>query len=93
MHLELAAEPSKNDVPPPGRRRAQSSSQQLAMAMELPFVLVSAILVGGALGYLLDRWWHTWPVMMIVLGGVGFFAGVRELLRRLPGSGDGNGNR
>ena len=56
--------------------------------MELPFVLVAAIVVGGGIGYFLDRWLHTWPALMIVLGGVGFFAGVRDVLRRLPGSDD-----
>jgi hypothetical protein len=28
--------------------------------------------------------------LMLALGAVGFFAGVRELLRRLPKNGDGN---
>jgi ATP synthase protein I len=53
------------------------------MALELPFVLVSAIVVGGFFGYLLDRWLHTKPVLMLVLGGVGFYAGVRDVLRRV----------
>jgi len=53
------------------------------MALELPFVLVSAIVVGGFFGYLLDRWLHTKPVFMLVLGGVGFYAGVRDVLRRV----------
>ena len=60
------------------------------MALELPFVMVSAIVVGGAFGYLLDRWLHTKPVLMLILGGVGFYAGVRDVLRRLARSGDGN---
>jgi len=53
------------------------------MALELPFVLVSAIVVGGFFGYLLDRWLHTKPVLMLVLGGIGFYAGVRDVLRRV----------
>jgi F0F1-type ATP synthase assembly protein I len=51
--------------------------------LELPFVLVSAIVVGGVFGYLLDRWLHTKPVLTLVLGGLGFYAGVRDVLRRL----------
>jgi F0F1-type ATP synthase assembly protein I len=62
------------------------------MALELPLLLVSAIVVGGLLGYFLDEWLHTRPVMMIILGGVGFYAGVRELLRRLDKSGNGGNN-
>lgn len=58
--------------------------------MELPFVLVIAVLLGGFLGYWLDRWLHTKPVMMLVFGGIGLFAGVRDVIRRLPSSGNGN---
>jgi len=51
--------------------------------MDLPFVLVGAVLVGGILGYFLDRWLHTKPYLMLVLGAVGFSVGVRDVLRRL----------
>ncbi len=66
-------------------------ARQFAMAMELPFLLVGSVLLGGFLGVLLDRWLGTKPYLMLVLGGIGFFAGIREVLRRLPK--DGNGNR
>ena len=54
------------------------------MAMELPFVFVGAVLVGGGLGWLLDRWIGTKPYLMIILGGLGFYAGIRDILRRVP---------
>jgi len=68
----------------PPEKPGKSWSQQMAMAMELPFVLVGAIIVGGAMGYFLDAWLHTKPAFMIVLGAAGFAAGVRDVLRRLP---------
>jgi ATP synthase protein I len=71
------------DLPPPARE-VKNFSRQFAQAMELPFVLVAAILVGGAMGFFLDRWLHTKPVFMMILGGLGFVAGVRDVLRRLP---------
>lgn len=61
-------------------------STQFAMAMELPFVLVGAVLLGGLLGFFLDRWLHTKPVLMLLFGALGFFGGVRDIIRRLPGS-------
>jgi len=67
---------------PPAARDVKNFSQQFAQALELPFVLVSAILVGGAIGFFLDRWLHTKPVLMMILGGIGFVAGVRDVLRR-----------
>jgi len=69
---------------PPAAKQIKTVSQQYAMAMELPFILVGTIVVGGAIGYFLDRWLHTSPVLMLVLGGIGFFAGLRDVLRRLP---------
>jgi ATP synthase protein I len=81
--------PEKPETPSPVVEIAREASNQAAVAMELPFVLVSAMVVGGALGYFLDRWLHTKPVFLLILGGIGFFAGVRDVLRRLSGSGNG----
>jgi len=51
--------------------------------------MVSAIVVGGVFGYLLDRWLGTKPVFLLILGGLGFYAGVRDVLRRLGKDGNG----
>jgi ATP synthase protein I len=67
----------------PATEKAKDASNQAAIAMELPFVLVSAVVVGGFLGFLLDRWLHTKPVFLLIFGGIGFVAGVRDVLRRL----------
>ena len=69
----------------PAEKKAKDVGSQSALAMELPFTLVGAIVVAGAVGHFLDRWLHTRPIFMLVLGGLGFVAGVREVLRRLPG--------
>jgi len=81
--------PENSDSPSPVVEKAKDVSNQAAIAMELPFVLVAAVVVGGLFGYFLDRWLHTKPVFLLVLGGLGFYAGVRDVLRRLAGSGDG----
>ena len=54
--------------------------------MELPFVIVGCVVTGGLIGFFLDRWLHTSPILILVLGGLGFFAGIRETLRRLDTS-------
>ena len=82
--------PENPETSSPVREKAKDISNQTAIAMELPFILVSAVVVGGLLGYFLDRWLHTKPVFLLVLGGAGFYAGVRDVLRRLGGSGDGS---
>ena len=82
--------PTNPEPLPPGKRRpAQTATQQFAIAMELPFVMVSAIVIGGLIGYFLDRWLHTKPILMLLFGALGFYAGVRDVLRRLPGNDDG----
>ncbi len=68
----------------PAEKQLKSFSQQYALAMELPILIVGAILIAGGLGFLLDRWLHTKPLLMIILGILGFAAGLREVLRRLP---------
>jgi len=79
---------TNGDPPAPGNKPARIVSSNVALAMELPFTLVGAIGAGVLLGYFLDKWLHTRAVFMIVLGALGFIAGVREVIRRLPGTGD-----
>ena len=64
----------------PGSRKGRGNwAQQSAMALELPFVLAGETVVGGFLGYLLDRWLHTKPWLMLLLGALGFAAGLRDV--------------
>ena len=65
-------------------KRLKDFGNQSALAMELPFTIVGAVVFGGLLGFFLDRWLHTKPWLMFVFGALGFFAGVREVIRRLP---------
>jgi ATP synthase protein I len=82
------SKPDKTDPALPPAEKVKDVSNQAAMAMELPFVLVAAVVVGGLIGYFLDRWLHTKPWLLLLFGGIGFYAGVRDVLRRLSGSGD-----
>ena len=66
----------------PAEKRAASFSRQFAIAKELPFSLVSAVVVGGMIGFFLDRWLHTAPYLMLGFGFLGFFGGLRDVLRR-----------
>jgi ATP synthase protein I len=76
---------NKTDSPRPAAQKAKGLSAQFGLALELPFVFVAAVGLGGAIGYFLDHWLHTKVVFLLVFGGLGFFAGLREILRRLPG--------
>jgi len=68
------------------RQTTRRSNSQAAMALELPFVVIGTIAVGAGIGYFLDHWLHTEPILMFILGGFGFVGGIREVIRRV-GSG------
>jgi F0F1-type ATP synthase assembly protein I len=77
---------------PEPRKRPTAFLQALALAMELPFVLIAGVVIGGGVGYWLDSRFHTSPLLTFLLGILGFAAGVREVIRRLPkDGGDGAG--
>ena len=71
---------SQNPAP---RKRPSSGATQVAMVMELPVVLIMSIVIAGGAGYLLDRWLHTSPLLTLILGFLGFGAGVWDVIRRL----------
>jgi len=68
---------------PPPKSKAGAIARQFALATELPMLVAAGAFGGGFIGYLLDRWLHTKPWLMLVVGAVGFFAAVRDMLRRL----------
>ncbi|GAC1669695.1 MAG: hypothetical protein NVS9B4_25730 [Candidatus Acidiferrum sp.] len=96
MQDTLQTKPSDSDDPDNAASNAGQSSvasakkvtNQFALATELPFTLVLAVVLGGGLGYFLDRWLHTKPILMLIFGGLGFVAGIREVLRRVSKSAD-----
>jgi F0F1-type ATP synthase assembly protein I len=71
-----------SENPAPGKRPSGGATQ-MAMAMELPVILIATIGIAGGAGYLLDRWLHTSPLLTLILGFLGFSAGVWDVIRRL----------
>ncbi len=82
--------PDESPSTQPTKKKTGDFASTPALALELPFTLVGAIAVGVTMGYFLDRWLHTKPWLTLVFGAVGFFAGVREVIRRVPSGEDGS---
>ena len=76
-------ETPNNEPKSPELAKAKKYSSQTALAMELPFTIVGAVLLGGLLGYFLDHWLHTKLIFTLILGALGFAGGLKEVLRRL----------
>jgi ATP synthase protein I len=72
---------------PRPKKNPGAAVRQVALAMELPFLLVGPAVVGGAIGYFLDVWLHTKPWIMLVLGLCGVGAGLFNTLKA-AGAGD-----
>ena len=66
---------------PSSDKSAGSAIKQIALAFELPVLIVGPVVVGGAIGFFLDKWLHTKPWMMIVLGFLGIGVGLRDVLK------------
>lgn len=63
------------------RKRPAADMKAAAVAWALPFSLVVPMVVCGGLGYLVDRWLHTTPLFLIILGFIGLGIGVWEAIK------------
>jgi F0F1-type ATP synthase assembly protein I len=75
-------EPATPPSPSP-RKRPAAGARQISDILELPFMLVACIAVGGGIGYFLDARFHTSPVLTLILGLLGFAGGMIQLVKRL----------
>ncbi len=56
---------------------------QVALYASLGFILPGAAVGGRAIGWFLDKWLHTKPVLTMVMTGLGAAGGLIEVLRIL----------
>lgn len=74
------------------RQGATSDTSGLARGLQLTAEFAAGILVGAAIGWLMDRWLGTRPWGMMVWLMLGFGAGIRNLMRagaRPPNNAEG----
>jgi ATP synthase protein I len=69
------------DLQNPSPGKDPSAKRQIALAVELPFLLVVPAVITGGAGYFLDLWLHTKPWLMLVLGLCGVALGLRNTLK------------
>ncbi len=63
--------------------RGATQARRMIMATDLPFAFAGPIVVGGFIGYWLDQRFASKPLFLVVLGILGFYAGLRSLFSRL----------
>ena len=59
----------------------ETPPSKLGIAFRLSTELVAAVVVGGAIGWALDRWLGTSPFLLILMFFVGVAAGFRNVVR------------
>lgn len=72
----------------PDQESPHSAGAGLGQAMRVSTELLAGLLVGGALGYGLDRFLETSPWFLLAGLGLGFAAGLRNLSRMLNRNND-----
>ena len=60
---------------------AEMRGRGMAYGMRMAAELVAAVMVGGAIGYGLDRWLNTTPWLFLLFFVLGFAAGVLNVVR------------
>jgi F0F1-type ATP synthase assembly protein I len=78
-----------------GRIKQSDVWRQVAIASGLGFVLFASIGGGYLLGWLLDRWLGTAPILGLIVAGIGMAGGLIEILqimKRVEKSGRGEAN-
>ncbi|HTU34633.1 MAG TPA: AtpZ/AtpI family protein [Candidatus Acidoferrum sp.] len=68
---------------PSSRKKPGNVFGQVVVALELPLVMAGSVVIGGGIGYLLDRYLSTVPMLTVVGGILGFVAGTWDIIRRL----------
>ncbi|RPI42724.1 MAG: AtpZ/AtpI family protein [Hyphomicrobiaceae bacterium] len=77
---EQLAEAQARHAPAP-RPGPQGQGAALGQAMRLGIELVAGVAIGGFIGWALDRWLGTAPLLMVVFLGLGASAGIMNVVR------------
>ncbi len=76
--LKVRLEIAKNKIIP---EKKQPSQSNLGQAFKMSTELVSAVLVGTIIGFILDTWFDTKPWLIIIFFFVGVVAGITNVIR------------
>ena len=76
---ELAGAQARHHKSPAPAPQGQGAA--LGQALRLGAELVAGVTVGGFIGWALDRWFGTAPLMMVVFLGLGAAAGIMNVVR------------
>ncbi|MBB4265535.1 AtpZ/AtpI family protein [Roseospira visakhapatnamensis] len=93
LTARITAAKARHGVPdqPDATDAAGSGPSGIGLGMRISVEMVVTVAVGAGLGYALDVWFGTAPLMMVVLLFLGAAAGVSNVYRVVKGLDDGVG--
>ena len=72
---------AKNKIKNPWKKNNNENSSYLGMAFKISAELVAAVLVGSIIGFILDGWFDTKPVLIIIFFFIGVSAGILNVVK------------
>ena len=76
--LKIAKDKTKSKL---NKNIRDKNSPNLGQAFKLSTELVSAVVVGTIIGFILDNWFGTKPILIIIFFFIGFAAGILNVVR------------
>ena len=76
-HLEIA----KKKIKKKEKKIESSNAASLGKALKISTELVAAVVVGSTIGYILDSWFDTKPLLIISFFIIGVVAGILNVFR------------
>ena len=72
---------AKNKIKNPWKKNNNKNSSYLGMAFKISTELVAAVLVGSIIGFILDGWFDTKPLLIIIFFFIGVSAGILNVIK------------
>ena len=76
--LEIARKKIKKNLM---KKNTDTNAASLGKALKISTELVASVVVGSTLGYILDSWFDTKPLLMIIFFFIGVAAGILNVFR------------
>ena len=72
---------AKNKVKSKKSSKSEDSSSSMGTAFKMSTELVSAVVVGTIIGFILDNWFGTKPWLILIFFFVGVIAGIMNVIK------------
>ena len=72
---------AKKNIRKPEQKTVGSNAASLGKALKISTELVAAVVVGSTIGFLLDNWFDTKPLLIICFFFMGVAAGILNVFR------------